>query len=52
MLFDAFYVSLLSEQYKTGKASLVKGFLNGLRSNYYGWRKGEYSSQIYILVRR
>ena len=52
MLFDAFYVSMLSEQYKTGKKSFLKGFLNGLRSNYYGWRKGEYSSQIYILGKK
>ena len=52
MLFDAFYVSMLSEQYKTGKKSFLKGFLNGLRSNYYGWRKGEYSSQIYVLGKK
>ena len=52
MLFDAFYVSMLSEQYKTGKKDFLKGFINGLRSNYYGWRKGEYSSQIYILGKK
>ena len=52
MLFDAFYVSMLSEQYKTGKKSFLKGFLSGLRSNYYGWRKGEYSSQIYVLGKK
>ncbi|WP_314281154.1 class I SAM-dependent methyltransferase [Capnocytophaga leadbetteri] len=49
MLFDAFYVSMLSEQYKTGKKSFLKGIYNGLRSNYYGYRKGEYSSHIYLL---
>lgn len=31
--FDSFYVSLLSEQYKTGKSNLVGGVWNGLRSN-------------------
>jgi 2-polyprenyl-3-methyl-5-hydroxy-6-metoxy-1,4-benzoquinol methylase len=31
--FDSFYVSMLSEQYKTGKSSLVKGGWHGLRSN-------------------
>lgn len=51
MLFDAFYVSMLSEKYKTGKTSLLKGILSGLRSNYYGWRKGEYSSHIYVLIK-
>jgi SAM-dependent methyltransferase len=33
MWFDSFYVSMLSEKYKTGKTSLVNAFLNGLRSN-------------------
>lgn len=36
MVFDAFYVSLLSEKYKTGRGGLVGGFFNGLRS----YRKG------------
>ena len=31
--FDSFYVSLLSEQYKTGKQQLVSGAWSGLRSN-------------------
>jgi len=31
--FDSFYVSLLSEQYKTGKTKLFKGAWNGLMSN-------------------
>ncbi|MFA8298658.1 MAG: class I SAM-dependent methyltransferase [Hyphomicrobiales bacterium] len=33
MVFDSFYVSLLSEKYKNGKPSLIKAFINGLRSN-------------------
>ena len=33
MWFDSFYVSILSEQYKTGKNQYVKAFLNGLLSN-------------------
>lgn len=49
MLFDAFYVSMLSEQYRTGKKSFLKGIINGLRSNAYGIRKKEYSSHIYVL---
>lgn len=31
--FDSFYVSLLSEQYKTGKSRMLHGGWNGLRSN-------------------
>lgn len=49
MKFDAFYVSLLSEKYKTGKMNYAKAFLNGLKSNYSGSRTGEYSSHIYII---
>ena len=33
MWFDSFYVSMLSEKYKTGKNNLLKGFINGLFSN-------------------
>ncbi|GEP90209.1 Ubiquinone/menaquinone biosynthesis C-methylase UbiE [Chitinophaga terrae (ex Kim and Jung 2007)] len=36
MVFDGFYVSLLSEKYKTGKSRLIQGFLHGLLS----YRKG------------
>ena len=49
MKFDSFYVSLLSEKYKTGKMNYLKAFLIGLKSNHYGKRNGEYSSHIYIL---
>ncbi|GJQ05451.1 methyltransferase [Capnocytophaga canimorsus] len=49
MLFDAFYVSILSEQYKTGKKNFIKGFVSGIRSNLYGMRKKEFSSHIYVL---
>ncbi len=51
MVFDAFYVSLLSEKYKRGKQHYPMAFLNGLRSNIKAWGTGEYSSQIYILRR-
>ncbi|WP_249219791.1 class I SAM-dependent methyltransferase [Chitinophaga sp. HK235] len=36
MVFDGFYVSLLSEKYKTGKSRLFAGFFHGFRS----YRKG------------
>ena len=49
MFFDAFYVSLLSEKYKSGKMNFLKGFYHGLRSNLSARRTGEYSSLIYIL---
>ena len=49
MLFDAFYVSLLSEKYKSGKQNLFKAFYRGLRSNIYAMRTKEHSSVIYII---
>lgn len=49
MKFDSFYVSLLSEKYKTGKMNFVKAFYIGLQSNLKAKRNFEYSSHIYIL---
>lgn len=49
MKFDSFYVSLLSEKYKTGKMNFIKAFFIGLKSNRYGSTNNEYSSHIYIL---
>lgn len=49
MKFDAFYVSLLSEKYKSGKMNYFKGFWNGWRSNRKAKGSGEYSSLIYVL---
>lgn len=49
MKFDSFYVSLLSEKYKTGKMNFMKGFLMGLRSNIQASRNMEYSSHIYLI---
>ncbi|MCW2117987.1 class I SAM-dependent methyltransferase [Flavobacterium sp. 7A] len=49
MKFDSFYVSLLSEKYKTGKMNFVKAFFIGLRSNAKAKRDMEYSSHIYVL---
>lgn len=49
MWFDSFYVSLLSEKYKTEKMNFVKGFLIGLTSNVVGIFKNEFSSHIYII---
>ncbi len=49
MIFDAFYVSLLSEKYKTGKNNFFKAMFNGLISNISAWKSKEYSSIIYIL---
>lgn len=44
---DAFYIGLLSEKYRKGKA--LKGVFNGLRSNLQAWKSGNYSSLIYVV---
>ncbi|WP_337251779.1 class I SAM-dependent methyltransferase [Maribacter halichondriae] len=49
LVFDSFYVSLLSEKYKTGKQNFYKAFSIGLRSNISAWTTKEYSSVLYIL---
>ncbi|NRA94410.1 MAG: class I SAM-dependent methyltransferase [Psychroserpens sp.] len=49
MYFDSFYVSLLSEKYKTGHMNFIKAFWIGLRSNWKAKRSGQYSSLIYIV---
>lgn len=49
MKFDSFYVSLLSEKYKTGKMNYIKAFFVGLRSNWKAKSTKEYSSHIYVL---
>jgi len=49
MMFDAFYVSLLSEKYKNQKMNLLKGFYRGFLSNLKARRTKEYSSLIYLI---
>ena len=49
MKFDSFYVSLLSEKYKSGRMNFVKAFFIGLWSNIKAKSDMEYSSHIYIL---
>lgn len=52
MWFDSFYVSLLSEKYKTGRTRLLRGGLNGWRSNYKAWRHKERCSSLIYIVRK
>ncbi|TBN04040.1 class I SAM-dependent methyltransferase [Hyunsoonleella flava] len=52
MWFDAFYVSMLSEKYKSGKMNPIKGFWVGLVSNIKALGSKEASSLIYIIKNR
>jgi 2-polyprenyl-3-methyl-5-hydroxy-6-metoxy-1,4-benzoquinol methylase len=52
MWFDSFYISLLSEKYKTGRTNFTRGFLNGTLSNAKAFINKEHcSSQIYIVAK-
>ena len=53
MLFDSFYVSLLSEEFKNGKKNFVNGFIVGLISNVIGvFTKRGCSSIIYVFEKQ
>ncbi|MRT15433.1 class I SAM-dependent methyltransferase [Vitellibacter sp. q18] len=49
MFFDSFYVSLLSEKYKSGRAFSIRAIWVGFVSNLKALRSKEYSSLIYCL---
>lgn len=49
MYFDSYYVSLLSEKYKTGKNNYLRAIYRGFVSNLKALSTKEYSSIIYIL---
>lgn len=48
LIFDSFYVSLLSEKYVSGKKFSLKALWIGFRSNLKAMSTNEYSSLIYI----
>ena len=52
MKFDSFYVSMLSEKYKTGSINYLKAFIVGLRSNLKAKSAENYSSVIYVFKKK
>ncbi|MBS9461286.1 class I SAM-dependent methyltransferase [Flagellimonas sp. 389] len=52
MLFDSFYVSLLSEKYKGNPFYLISAFFIGLWSNISAFFSKEHSSLIYIIKKK
>jgi 2-polyprenyl-3-methyl-5-hydroxy-6-metoxy-1,4-benzoquinol methylase len=52
MKFDSFYVSMLSEKYKTGSINYFSAFINGLKSNLHAKSSADYSSVIYIFKKK
>ncbi|WP_405400162.1 class I SAM-dependent methyltransferase [Maribacter sp. Asnod2-G09] len=49
MYFDSYYVSLLSEKYKSGSSNYLKALYRGFISNMKAKKSTEYSSLIYVL---
>lgn len=49
MKFDAYYVSILSEKYISGKNNFLKALKTGYKSNQEAKKSKEYSSLIYVL---
>lgn len=53
MIFDSYYVSMLSEKYKTGKSNYISAFRSGRKSNAWAKKnKNNYSSLIYIIRKK
>ncbi|MCB0494593.1 MAG: class I SAM-dependent methyltransferase [Cyclobacteriaceae bacterium] len=49
MKLDSFYVSLLSNKYRSGSIKPFNSFINGFKSNTYAKNRMNYSSVIYVL---
>ncbi|HSP12780.1 MAG TPA: class I SAM-dependent methyltransferase, partial [Salegentibacter sp.] len=48
LIFDAYYVSLLSEKNKTGSSNFLKALYRGWISNWKAKESSEYSSLVYF----
>lgn len=48
MIFDAYYISMLSTRYKSGKTNYLKSIQMGIASNRQAKQTGNYSSLIYL----
>ncbi len=52
LIFDAYYVSLLSEKHKTGKQNYLQAVYRGWKSNQEAAGTGEYSSLTYFFRKK
>ena len=48
MFLDAFYISMISEKYKSNKLFFIKGFVVGIISNLLGFFNSNYSSSLFV----
>ncbi|GAA4456596.1 class I SAM-dependent methyltransferase [Nibrella saemangeumensis] len=52
MLFDSFYIAMLSTKNRDGKTNYAESVINGLKSNFHARRTGNYSSLTYVFQRQ
>lgn len=52
MIWDAYYISYMSEHYKHHSLPLIRGTIRGLVSNFKARRSGEWSSMVYIFEKK
>ena len=53
MIFDSYYVSLLSEEFMYGKKNFIKGLMVGFISNFFGLlTKRGHSSITYVFEKK
>jgi SAM-dependent methyltransferase len=52
MWFDSFYISMLSEKYRSGHNHLLRAFFNGLKSNMLARRDKEKCSSIIYIAKK
>lgn len=52
LIWDAYYISYMSEQYKLHKLALIRGAFRGWMSNAKARRSGEWSSMVYVFERK
>jgi len=52
MPFDPFYISMLSEKYKTNSSGLIGGMLTGLQSLIVGWSNTDKASSVIYVIKK
>ena len=52
LIWDAYYISYMSEQYKHHSLPLIKGTFRGLITNCKARRSGEWSSMVYVFEKK
>ena len=50
MPLDAFYVSLLSEKYKSSSLGIIKGIANGAKTNFKSWSDKKNASSLIFII--